>query len=100
VPVAGHHTWNEAAGLPLASWHHHDTAQPAPPVPHDVLVKLDTQQLDSALTAFQYISKLWHSEWTPGRKSGVLYLADRNVLVTRPRRVLCLDENRSALFDS
>jgi type I restriction enzyme R subunit len=37
------------------------------------------------LTAFQIVSKLWHSQWTPGRKLRVLYLADRNILVDQPK---------------
>jgi type I restriction enzyme R subunit len=34
--------------------------------------------------ALQVIWKLWSSEWCPGRKPRVLYLADRNMLVDQP----------------
>jgi len=37
------------------------------------------------LVAFQIVAKLWESEWTPGRKPRVLYLADRNILVDQPK---------------
>lgn len=37
------------------------------------------------LVAFQVVAKLWESQWTPGRKPRVLYLADRNILVDQPK---------------
>jgi type I restriction enzyme R subunit len=37
------------------------------------------------LVAFQIVAKLWGSQWTPGRKPRVLYLADRNILIDQPK---------------
>jgi type I restriction enzyme R subunit len=37
------------------------------------------------LVAFQIVAKLWESQWTPGRRPRVLYLADRNMLVDQPK---------------
>jgi type I restriction enzyme R subunit len=34
--------------------------------------------------SLQIVWKLWTSEWRPGRKPRVLYLADRNILVDQP----------------